>query len=308
MSAEVLIFIIGGTLAAATGMLLAALGELVAERAGVLNLSVEGMMATGAAAAFGVATLSGSHLLGFAAGAVAAALLSMVFAVLVLFFYAHQVAAGLAVGILGLGVSAFIGKPFEGTTIEKTAKLRIPGLSDLPFLGPALFQHDVLVYLVIALAAVLAFVMARTRLGLLIRAVGENPQVAAANGTPVRTVRFMAIVFGGLMAGIGGAYFSIAYTAIWAEGLIAGRGWIAVALVVFGAWRPWRVMLGAYIFGAISLLELSLQSHGVKVPSQLLSASPYLVTIALLAFISRDQYRLRLSRPMALGQTYRNDH
>jgi simple sugar transport system permease protein len=307
MSAEILVFIVGGMLAAATGMLFAALGEVVAERSGVLNLSVEGMMATGAAAAFGIATVSGSHLLGFIGGAATAMAVSAVFAVLVLFFYANQVAAGLATGILGLGISAFIGKPFEGKTIAKIAKLDIPGLSDIPLLGPILFRHDIMVYAAIALVFIMTHVFRKTRVGLLIRAAGENPKIAAANGLPVRLIRFLSILFGGAMAGIGGAYLSIAYTAIWAEGLIAGRGWIAVALVVFGTWLPFRVALGAYIFGGVTLLELSLQSQGVRVPSQLLSASPYLVTIALLAFISRDQFRLRLSRPMALGQTYRPD-
>ena len=305
---ETLIFVIGGMLAAATSILFASLGETVSERAGVLNLSVEGMMATGAAAAFGIATLSGSHALGFIGGGVVAAILSLVFAALVLVFYANQVAAGLAVGILGLGISAFIGKPFEGTTIEKIPKLYIPALSDIPVVGPILFNHDIMVYLAFAMIFVIGYVLKRTQLGRSIRAVGENPQAAAANGIPVRLVRCGAIAFGGFMAGIGGAYLSIAYTALWAEGLIAGRGWIAVALVVFGSWLPHRVALGAYLFGGISLLELSLQSHGVKLPSQLLSASPYLVTILLLAFISRDQYRLRLSRPMALGQTYRHDN
>lgn len=305
---DTFIFVIGGMLAAATSILFAALGETVSERAGVLNLSVEGMMATGAAAGFGIATVSGSHFLGFIGGGVAAAALSMVFAVLVLVFYANQVAAGLAVGILGLGVSAFIGKPFEGATIAKIPKLAIPGVSDLPLVGPILLSHDIMVYLAFVLIFVVGFVMKRTRLGLKLRAVGENPQAASSNGTPVRLVRCGAIGFGGFMAGLGGAYLSTAYTAIWAEGLIAGRGWIAVALVVFGSWLPLRVALGAYLFGGISLLELSLQSHGVRIPSQLLSASPYLVTILLLAFISRDQYRLRLSRPMALGQTYRPDN
>ncbi len=304
---DTLVFVIGGMLAAATSILFASLGETVSERAGVLNLSVEGMMATGAAAAFGIATLSGSHALGFIGGGLAAGLLSMVFAALVLVFYANQVAAGLAVGILGLGISAFIGKPFEGNTIEKIPKLDIPGLSDVVLVGPILFHHDVMVYLACAMIFIVAYVLKRTQLGRMIRAVGENPQAAASNGIPVRLVRCGAIGFGGFMAGIGGAYLSTAYTALWAEGLISGRGWIAVALVVFGSWLPFRVALGAYLFGGISLLELSLQSHGVKLPSQLLSASPYLVTILLLAFISRDQYRLRLSRPMALGQTYRNE-
>lgn len=304
---DTLVFVIGGMLAAATSILFASLGETVSERAGVLNLSVEGMMATGAAAAFGIATLSGSHLLGFIGGGLAAGLLSLVFAALVLVFYANQVAAGLAVGILGLGISAFIGKPFEGTTIDKIPKLDLPVISDIPLVGPILFNHDVMVYLAFAMIFVIGYVLKRTQLGRNLRAVGENPQAAAANGIPVRLVRCCAIAFGGFMAGIGGAYLSIAYTALWAEGLISGRGWIAVALVVFGSWLPHRVAFGAYLFGGISLLELSLQSNGVKLPSQLLSASPYLATILLLAFISRDQYRLRLSRPMALGQTYRNE-
>lgn len=303
-----LIFILGGTLAAATSILFASMGETVSERSGVLNLSVEGMMATGAAAAFGIATMSSSHLLGFLGGGLAAAALSLVFAVLVLVFYASQVAAGLAVGILGLGVSAFIGRPFEGQTIEKLSRLRILGLSDLPVIGPILFNHDIMVYLGIAMVFVIAYVLKFTRLGLKIRAVGENPQAAASNGIPVRLVRCGSIAFGGFMAGIGGAHLSTAYTALWAEGLIAGRGWISVALVVFGSWMPLRVAFGAYLFGGISLLELSLQSHGVRLPSQLLSASPYLVTIFLLAFISRDQYRLRLSRPLALGQTFRGEN
>lgn len=307
MSADILVFIVGGMLAAATGMLFAALGEMVVERSGVLNLSVEGMMATGAAAAFGTALTSGSHLMGFVGGAAAGLAVSAIFAVLVLFFYANQVAAGLATGILGLGISAFIGKPFEGMTITKLPKLDVAGLSDIPMLGPILFRHDVMVYLALVLVVLLGYVFRKTRLGLLIRAAGENPKIAAANGLPVRLIRFLCILFGGALAGIGGAYLSIAYTAIWAEGLIAGRGWIAVALVVFGGWLPFRIALGAYVFGGVTLLELSLQSLGVRIPSQLLSASPYLVTIVLLASISSNQYRLRLSRPMALGQTYRPD-
>ena len=304
---ETLIFVIGGMLAAATSILFAAIGETVAERAGVLNLSVEGMMATGAAAAFGVATVTGSHTLGFLAGGLAAAALAIVFAALVLIFYANQVAAGLAVGILGLGGSAFIGKPFEGTTIVKIPRLSFPIITDLPFVGPILFNHDVMVYLAFALTLTATYVLGQTRLGLKLRAVGENPSAAAANGLPVRSIRCAAIVFGGFMAGIGGAYLSIAYTALWAEGLVAGRGWIAVALVVFGSWMPPRVMFGAYTFGGISLLELSLQSHGVRIPSQLLSASPYLATIVLLALISRDRRKIRLSRPLALGQIYRHE-
>lgn len=302
-----LIFILGGMLSAATPMLFAAMGEVVAERAGVLNLSVEGMMATGAATAFMAATLSGSHLVGFLAAGLAAAALSFIFAALVLGFVANQVAAGLAVGILGLGVSALIGKPFEGTTIAPLAKLDLFGLSLLPVIGPIVFGRDVMVYLGVAFVLAIAAVLGRTKLGLIIRAVGEAPGAARDIGYPVLRIRLACILFGGFMAGLGGAYLSIAYTALWAEGLVAGRGWIAVALVVFGTWMPLRIALGAYVFGAISLMELSLQSLGVQVPSQLLSASPYLITIVVLAAISRDATRIRLNRPLALGQAYRND-
>ncbi|WP_181703166.1 ABC transporter permease [Chthonobacter albigriseus] len=300
-----LVFILSGMLAAATPMLFAALGESVAERSGVLNLSVEGMMATGAAFAFAVATLSGSHTLGFLAGGTAAALLSLVFAALVLVFHANQVAAGLAIGVLGLGVSAFAGNRFEGAAIAKPPSLDIPGLSDLPVVGPILFSHDAMVYLGILLVPVVALVFTRTKLGLSIRAVGENPEAARAIGTPVLGIRLGCVLFGGFMAGLGGAHLSIAYTALWAEGLVAGRGWIAVALVVFGSWLPFRIALGAYVFGAISLMELSVQGLGLAIPSQLLSASPYIVTILVLAAISRDQTRLRLTRPLSLGKPFR---
>jgi ABC-type uncharacterized transport system permease subunit len=302
-----LVFILGGMLAAATPMLLAAMGEVVAERAGVLNLSVEGTMATGAAVAFMAATLSGSHLLGFVAGGLAAALLSLVFAALVLVFLANQVAAGLAVGILGLGISSLVGKAYEGTTIAPLGKLDWFGLAGLPIIGPILFGHDPMVYLGILAVAAIAWLFWRTKLGLVIRAVGEAPQAAHDIGYNVLRIRLLCILFGGFMAGLGGAYLAIAYTNLWAEGLIAGRGWIAVALVVFGSWLPLRIALGAYVFGAISLLQLSLQSIGIQVPSQLLSASPYLITIVVLAIISRDAATIKLNRPLALGQVYRND-
>ena len=302
-----LVFVLGGMLAAATPMLFAAMGEVVAERAGVLNLSVEGMMATGAATAFAAATLSGSHVFGFLAGGFAAGLLALVFGALDLVFLANQVAAGLAVGILGLGISALVGKPFEGTTIAPLARPDWFGLGSVPVIGPILFGRDIMVYLGVVLVAAVALVFARTKLGLIVRAVGEAPHAARDIGYPVRLVRLACVLTGGFLAGLGGAYLAIGYTALWAEGLVAGRGWIAVALVVFGSWLPLRIALGAYVFGAISLLELSLQSAGVQVPSQLLTASPYLITIVVLAVISRDASRIRLNRPLALGQTYRND-
>lgn len=300
-------FIIVGTLGAATPLLFAALGEMVVERSGVLNLSIEGMMATGAAVAFVFATLTGSHTIGFAAGAVAAAMLALIFAWLVLGSLANQVAAGLAIGLLGLGVSALVGKQFEGNTIAVLGKLNIFGLAHVPVIGPIFFGEDIMVYLGVASIAVVAWVFRRTKLGLIIRAVGEAPTAARDIGYPVIGIRLCCIVFGGLMAGLGGAYLAIAYTALWAEGLVAGRGWIAVALVVFGSWTPLRIAIGAYVFGAISLLELSIQGLGINIPSQFLSASPYIVTIVVLAFISRDATYLRLNRPLALGKVYRSD-
>lgn len=304
---DTLMFIVLGTIAASTPLLFAALGELVAERSGVLNLSLEGLMATGAAVGFVIATVSHSHTLGFLAGALAGGALALLFAVLVLTFLANQVAAGLAIGLLGLGVSALVGKEFEGKTIAPLSKLNVMGLGDLPVVGPIFFGQDIVVYAGLALLIALGFMFKRTKMGLIIRAVGEAPSAARDIGYPVIAIRFACVIFGGLLAGMGGAYLSTAYTALWTEGLVAGRGWIAVALVVFGSWMPWRIAVGAYIFGAISLLELSIQGLGLAIPSQLLSALPYLVTILILAVISRDAMYLRLNRPFALGKVFRNE-
>ena len=298
-------YLLAGTLAAATPLVFAATGEIVVERSGVLNLGIEGMMASGAATGFVVATLTGSHLAGFGAAAAVAALLSLVFAALVLGALANQVAAGLAVGILGLGVSTLVGEDVEGATIRPLASIDLGPLTDLPLVGPALFGQDPTVYAGLASVALVALFLRRGRPGLALRAIGESPEAAEAIGYPVRAVRAAAIAFGGAMAGIGGASLSLAYTPLWADGLVGGRGWIAVALVVFGAWRPGRVLLGAWLFGAVSLLELFLQGVGFELPSQLFSAMPYLVTIVVLALISSDPARLRLERPMSLGLTYR---
>jgi len=303
-----IVFVLAGTLAAATPLLFAAMGEVVVEKTGVLNLSIEGMMATGAATGFVVATLTGSYVSGFAVAALASAALSVVFAILVLFFLANQVAAGLAVGILGLGVSVLIGKNYEGTTIDPIDKLNINGLSDVPLIGKVFFAQDPMVYSGIVGVLLVWFLLNRTKAGLIIRAVGESPQAANAIGYPVIFIRFAAIVFGGTMAGIGGAYLTLAYTPLWAEGLVAGRGWIVVALVVFGTWRPLRIALGAYLFGAVSLLELFIQGQGYAIPSQLMSAMPYIITIIILAVISRDPRLIRLNHPVSLGQVYTKDH
>ncbi|AQZ52034.1 ABC transporter permease [Martelella mediterranea] len=296
-------FIIAGMLAAATPFLLAALGELVVERSGVINLGLEGLMALGAAIAFIVVYQSGSHILGFVAAGIVSALLALIFAFVVLGFRANQVAAGLAIGILGQGLSALFGKTYESLTIKGLPKLAIPGLSDIPVVG-GLFSQDIVVWLSLVATFGVWFMLNRTKTGLVIRAVGENPKAAHAIGFPVIAVRLAAIVFGGAMAGFAGAYAATVYTPLWADGMIAGRGWIAIALVVFGTWLTGRVFLGACMFGLVSLLSLAAQASGVGLPSQLLSALPYIVTIIVLGIISADRRLLKLNGIASLGEPY----
>lgn len=297
-------FFLAGTLSAATIFLLAALGELVAEKSGVLNLGVEGMMAVSAAVGFVVTFESGSHVLGFAIAGLSGVLISLLFALITISFLANQVASGLAVGILGLGLSALIGRDYESRTLTSPENLQIPVLSDLPLVGPVLFQQNPVVYLTFLLAVIIGFTLTHTRLGLAIRSVGENPSAAQALGFPVYVIRYCAVGFGGLLAGFAGAYASTIYTPLWADGMIAGRGWIAVALVVFGTWRTGRIAFGAMLFGMVSLGELIAQSMGASIPSQLLSSLPYIVTIVVLAIISTDTARMRLHAPFSLGEVY----
>ena len=296
-------FILAGMLAAATPMLLAALGEMVVERSGVLNLGLEGMMALGAALGFITTYSSGSHALGFLVAGLGGAALSLLFALIVLGFVANQVAAGLAIGILGTGLSSLFGKNFESLTIDGLPKLALPLLSDLPVVG-VLFVQDVVVWATAALALAIWAVMNHSKLGLIIRAVGENPHAARAIGFPVLRVRCGAIAFGGALAGVAGAYASTVYTPLWADGMIAGRGWIALALVVFGTWMTGRVVFGALLFGAVSLGERTTQAAGVNVPSQLLACVPYIVTILMLAVISSNRRRMRLNTIASLGQPF----
>jgi len=302
---DALIFVLAGAFATATPLLLAALGELVVEKSGVLNLSVEGMMALAAAIAFMVTLTTGSHSVGLLAGVASGALLSVVFAVLVLVFSANQVAAGLAVGILGLGMSALFGRSFEGVTLIPLAKIAIPGLSQIPVLGPVLFAQDIVVYFAFASAIAVAWFLYRTKSGLVLRVIGENPNTAHALGLWPISVRFSAILFGGAMAGLAGGYASTILTPVWSQDMIAGRGWIAVALVVFGTWRPIRIAVGAYVFGAVWLVGLALQALGVGIPAQIMTCLPYVLTIVVLVIISSDKIRIRLNAPVALGENYR---
>ena len=299
----ILAFILAGTLAAATPLLLAALGELITERAGVLNLGLEGMMALGAAVGFVVTYTTHSHLLGFGVAALAGIALSLVFATLALGFMANQVAAGLAIGVLGQGLSSLIGKPLESQTLDAPGKWAVPVLADLPVIGP-LFDQDVVVYLTFGLAVAIWAVLNHSKLGLIIRAVGENPHAARAIGFRVLRIRLVAVAFGGALAGMAGAYASTIYTPLWADGMIAGRGWIAVALVVFGTWAAGRIAFGALLFGALSLGGLIAQAAGVALPSQLLASLPYAVTIVLLAVISSNRRRMRFNTVASLGQPF----
>lgn len=298
-------FVLAGTLLAATPLLIAALGELVAEKSGVLNLSVEGMMALGAAIGFIVVMETGSYWTAFLAGGLVSMGLSALFGAVVLLALGNQVATGLAAGILGVGLAALIGKPYESKTVPPMPKLPIPFLSEIPVIGPGLFNHVLLVYLAPLVGLGLWWLFRYSKIGLIIRAVGESPEASHAIGYNVVLVRFLAVLTGGFMAGVAGAFISVASTTLWSDGMIAGRGWIVVALVVFGTWRVGRVMIGAYLFGIASIAELLVQSTGIGVPSQLLTSIPYLATIVAIALLSMDGRRIRLNAPVSLGRVYR---
>ncbi|MCT4557471.1 MAG: ABC transporter permease [Pelagimonas sp.] len=293
--------LIASIMVSATPILLAAIGEMVVEKSGVLNLGVEGMMITGAVVGFAVAVNTTSPVMGFVGAALAAALLSMAFGVLTQFLLSNQVATGLGLTLVGLGLSSLIGKPYEGMKAPAFDKIHIPGLSDLPFFGKVLFSHDPMVYVSLALVLAVWAFLKFTRAGLILRAVGESHDSAHALGYKVIRVRLMAIFFGGACAGLGGAYLSLVRVPQWTEGLTAGAGWIALAIVVFASWRAGRVMIGAYLFGGITVLQLNLQAAGSNVPVALLSASPYLITILVLVIIS---VRGEHGAPASLGRAF----
>jgi simple sugar transport system permease protein len=300
----ILVNLIVSVMLAATPLLLAAVGELVVERVGVLNLGVEGMMLVGAIAGFAAADQTGSPWPGLAAAIVAGTLLSGVFAVLTLSLQANQTATGLALTIFARGFSALVGAGYVGIVAPTLPKLDVPVLSGLPILGPVLFGYDPLVYLALAGLGAVAWFLARTHAGLILRAIGDQHDAAHQLGYRVIRIRYLAVLFGGGMAGIAGAYMSLAYTPLWAQDMIAGRGWVALALVTFAGWRPFWLLIGAWLFGAIMYLSLYLQGLGVAVPSALLSALPYLGTVVVLVAISRDRGRTRLHQPAMLGRPF----
>lgn len=299
--------LIAATLAAGTPLALAGLGLLVNEKVGVLNLGAEGMMLIAAVAGFATSYHTGSDWLAFGAGALAGALAASIFGWLVIWLGTNQYATGLALSLFGGGFSAFVGIEYVGKKLSERPDHAIPVLADLPFFGTALFHQHPMVYLTIALAALIGWVFYRTRTGLALRAVGESPESAHALGYPVRRMRLAGVLTGGALCGASGAYLSVVYAPLWVEGMVAGRGWIALALTVFATWRPARVLLGAYLFGGVTMLQLYLQGQGVQVPSQFMSMLPYLATVVVLALISRNPLWIRLNMPASLGKPFYPD-
>jgi simple sugar transport system permease protein len=301
---ESLALLIAATLSAGTVLALAGLGLLINERAGVLNLGAEGMMLVAAIAGFATAVTTGSDLLAFAAGMGAGALMALVFGLLVIWLNTNQYASGLALSLFGIGFSAFAGIRFTQEKLGTRFKFEIPGLADIPFIGPAFFKHHPMVYLAILLTFALAWFLYRSRAGLVLRAVGESPDSAHALGYPVRRIRLLAVVVGGALCGLAGAYISVIYTPLWVEGMVAGKGWIALALTTFATWRPARILAGAYLFGGVTMLQFHLQGEGVQIPSQWLSMLPYLATVVVLVLISRNPTWIRINMPASLGKPF----
>ena len=296
--------LVASLMVAATPILLAAIGELVVEKSGVLNLGVEGMMITGAFSGFAAAVLTGSPMVGFLCAAIGGAALSVIFAILTQYFLSNQVATGLALTLFGLGLSAMLGQSYVGIKPPVSAKLDLPFISDIPVIGPILFSHDFTVYAALTLVTGVWFFLKYTRGGLILRAVGESHDAAHALGYKVVRVRILAIMFGGGCAGLGGAALSLVRVPQWTEGMTAGAGWIALAIVVFASWKPARVLLGAYLFGGVAVLQLNLQAAGVSIPVEYLSMSPYLITIIVLVVLSANRAKSALNAPAALGRVF----
>jgi general nucleoside transport system permease protein len=299
-----LALLLAATLNAGTVLAIAALGLLINEKAGIVNLGAEGMMLCAAIAGFAAVVHTGNDWVGFLAGAGAGALLAAIFGALVIWLNTNQYATGLALSLFGVGFSAFAGVKYVQEKLPERPNFAVPGLSDIPFLGTAVFKQHPLVYFAVALAIGIVWFLYKTRSGLVLRSVGESPESAHALGYPVRRIRLLAVVVGGALCGLAGAYLSIIYTPLWVEGMTAGKGWIALALTTFATWRPARVLLGAYLFGGVTMLQFALQSRGVEISEQLLSMLPYVATIVVLALISRNPQWIRVNMPASLGRPF----
>jgi len=300
---EGLELLIAASLNAGTALAIAGVGLLINERAGILNLGAEGLMLVAAIAGFAVA-VHYNPWLAFVAGMAAGALLAACFGVLVIWLNTNQVATGLALSLFGGGLSAFVGIPYVSEKLAEQVQFKVPWLGDIPFIGPALFRQHPMVYIAMALVAGLAWFLYRTRAGLVLRAIGESPESAHALGYPVRRIRMLAVLAGGAMCGLAGAYISVVYTPLWIEGMVAGKGWIALALTTFATWRPARVLLGAYLFGGVTMLQFYFQARGVHVPSEFLAMLPYLATVVVLVLISRNAAWIRANMPASLGKPF----
>jgi ABC-type uncharacterized transport system permease subunit len=301
---DAIALLVAATLNAGTVLAFAALGLLINERAGIVNLGAEGIMLVAAIAGFATAFHTGSDWIAFAAGMGAGAVLAAAFGWLVIWLNTNQYASGLALSLFGVGFSAFVGIKYTQEKLSERMHFEIPLLSDIPFVGPALFRQHPMVYVAIALTIGLAWFLYRSRAGLVLRAIGESPESAHALGYPVRRIRLAAVVAGGALCGLSGAYISVIYTPRWVEGMVAGKGWIALALTTFATWRPARVLLGAYLFGGVTMLQFHLQGEGVQVASELLTALPYLATILVLVLISRNATWIRVNMPASLGKPF----
>jgi len=296
--------LVAASLLAGTPLALAGLGLLINERAGVLNLGAEGMMLVAAVTGFGVAFTTGSDTLAFVAGAAAGAVLAAAFGLLVIWLNTNQYATGLALSLFGYGFSAFVGVAFVGQKLSERQPFEVPVLADLPLVGAAFFKQHAMVYITVALTAALVWFLYKSRAGLVLRAIGESPESAHALGYKVRLLRLGAVVFGGALCGLAGAFLSVVYAPLWVEGITAGRGWIALALTTFATWRPIRVLLGAYLFGGVTMLQFHLQGQGVDIAAQFLAMLPYLATIVVLALISRNATFIRVNMPASLGKPF----
>ncbi|NMM08393.1 ABC transporter permease [Polaromonas sp.] len=296
--------LLAATLSAGTVLAIASLGLLINEKAGIVNLGAEGMMLCAAIAGFATVVHSGNPWLGFVAGMAAGAVLAAIFGVLVIWLNTNQYATGLALSLFGAGFSAFAGIKYVQEKLPEQSQFPIPLLSDIPFVGVALFRQHPMVYIAMALTGALIWFLYRTRAGLVLRSVGESPESAHALGYPVRRIRLAAVVAGGALCGLAGAYVSVVYTPLWVEGMMAGKGWIALALTTFATWRPARVLLGAYLFGGVTMLQFHLQGLGVDVPPQFLTMLPYLSTIVVLVLISRNPLWIRVNMPTSIGKPF----
>jgi simple sugar transport system permease protein len=301
---DAIALLIAATLNAGTVLAIAGIGLLINERAGIVNLGAEGMLLVAAIAGFATTLTTCSDAMGFAAGALAGAAMATAFGLLVIFLNTNQYATGLALSLFGAGFSAFVGAPFVQGKLGERASFAVPLLADIPFIGPALFRQHPVVYAAMALTVAVAWFLYRSRAGLVLRAVGESPESAHALGYPVRAIRLAAVATGGALCGLAGAYLSVIYTPLWVEGMVAGKGWIALALTTFATWRPARVLLGAYLFGGVTMLQFHLQGQGVDVPSQFLSMLPYVATIVVLVLISRNAGFIKANMPASLGKPF----